>query len=57
VAKPNALDRPRRWLVGIYRKASRTATFMEARLGKKGKREYVQTLRLLETFNGEVAGD
>ena len=23
---------------------------MEARLGKKGKREYVQTLRLLETF-------
>ena len=28
---------------------------MEARLGKKGKREYVQTLRLLETFAlGEV---
>jgi hypothetical protein len=23
---------------------------MEARLGKKGKREFVQTLRLLETF-------
>ena len=29
---------------------------MESRLGKKGKREYVQTLRLLETFAlGEVA--
>ena len=29
---------------------------MEARLGKKGKREFVQTLRLLETFpRAEVA--
>jgi hypothetical protein len=29
---------------------------MEARLGKKGKREFVQTLRLLETFSmSEVA--
>jgi hypothetical protein len=30
---------------------------MEARLGKKGRREYVQVLRLLETFaRVEVAG-
>jgi hypothetical protein len=29
---------------------------MEARLGKRGRREYVQVLRLLETFSvGEVA--
>ena len=43
--------KPRRWLVGSCRRASRNcAGLMEARLGKKGKREYVQTLRLLETF-------
>ena len=43
--------RLRRSLVGICRKDSHELRrLMEARLGKKGKREYVQTLRLLETF-------
>ena len=38
------------WL-GVCRKASpQLRRLMEARLGKKGKREYVQVLRLLETF-------
>ncbi len=49
--KPNALDQaaplsgwnPPEGFAQLRR-------LMEARLGKKGKREYVQTLRLLETF-------
>jgi hypothetical protein len=49
--KPNALDQAAPlagWVLPegfaqLYR-------LMEARLGKKGKREYVQVLRLLETF-------
>ena len=49
--KPNALDQAKplsRWeLPAGFSKLRR---LMEARLGKKGKREYVQTLRLLETF-------
>ncbi len=43
--------RPRRSLVGIYRKASRNCDGLWKRAwARRGKREYVQTLRLLETF-------
>jgi hypothetical protein len=49
--KPNALDQAKPlagWnLPACFEQMRRR---MEARLGKKGKREYVQTLRLLETF-------
>jgi transposase len=49
--KPNALDQAAPlagWkLPDCFAQLRR---LMEARLGKKGKREYVQTLRLLETF-------
>src|SRR5271156_6443204 len=49
--KPNALDQAAP-LVGWVLPESfpQLRRLMEARLGKKGKREYVQTLRLLETF-------
>ena len=55
--KPNALDQAAP-LVGwdLPEGFAQLRRLMEARLGKKGKREYVQTLRLLETFAlGEVA--
>ena len=49
--KPNALDQAAplaRW--DLPEGFAQLRRLMEARLGKKGKREYVQTLRLLETF-------
>ena len=49
--KPNALDQAaplQGWL--LPEGFPQLQRLMEARLGKKGKREYVQTLRLLETF-------
>jgi transposase len=49
--KPNALDQAAplaRW--DLPEGFAHLRRLMEARLGKKGKREYVQTLRLLETF-------
>jgi transposase len=55
--KPNALDQAAP-LAGwdLPEGFLQLRRLMEARLGKKGKREYVQTLRLLETFAlGEVA--
>ena len=43
--------RPRRWSAGSCRSASPALRrLLEARLKKRGKREYVQVLRLLETF-------
>ena len=56
--KPNALDQAAP-LAGwdLPEGFAQLRRLMEARLGKKGKREYVQTLRLLETFRvEEVAG-
>ena len=49
--KPNALDQAAP-LAGwdLPEGFLQMRRLMEARLGKKGKREYVQTLRLLETF-------
>jgi transposase len=49
--KPNALDQAAP-LVGwvLPEGFEQLRRLMEARLGKKGKREFVQTLRLLETF-------
>jgi hypothetical protein len=49
--KPNALDQAAP-LAGwdLPEGFAQLRWLMEARLGKKGKREYVQTLRLLETF-------
>jgi len=49
--KPNALDQAAP-LAGwnLPEGFPQLRRLMEARLGKKGKREYVQTLRLLETF-------
>jgi transposase len=49
--KPNALDQAAP-LSGwdLPEGFAQIRRLMEARLGKKGKREYVQTLRLLETF-------
>jgi transposase len=49
--KPNALDQAAP-LAGwdLPESFAQLRRLMEARLGKKGKREYVQTLRLLETF-------
>lgn len=49
--KTNALDQARP-LAGwdLPEGFAQMRRLMEARLGKKGKREYVQTLRLLETF-------
>ena len=49
--KPNALDQAAP-LAGwdLPEGFVQLRRLMEARLGKKGKREYVQTLRLLETF-------
>ena len=49
--KPNALDQAAP-LVGwkLPEGVDELRRRMEARLGKKGKREFVQTLRLLETF-------
>ena len=49
--KPNALDQAAP-LAGwdLPEGFAQLRQLMEARLGKKGKREYVQTLRLLETF-------
>jgi DNA replication protein DnaC len=49
--KPNALDQAAP-LAGwdLPEGFAQLRRLMEARLGKKGKREYVQTLRLLETF-------
>ena len=55
--KPNALDQAAP-LTGwnLPEGFATMHRLMEARLGKKGKREYVQTLRLLETFaRAEVA--
>jgi len=49
--KPNALDQAAPlsgWV--LPQGFAELRRLMEARLGKKGKREYVQTLRLLETF-------
>jgi len=52
--KPNALDQAAP-LAGWVLPESfpQLRRLMEARLGKKGKREYVQTLRLLQTFKQE----
>ena len=49
--KPNALDQAAP-LAGwnLPEGCAQLRRLMEARLGKKGKREYVQTLRLLEAF-------
>ena len=44
--------RRRRWWAGSCRKSSpNCGRLLEARLSKRGKREYVQVLRLLETFS------
>ncbi|HEX3570425.1 MAG TPA: IS21 family transposase [Acidobacteriaceae bacterium] len=49
--KPNALDQAKPLAGWILPEGfDQIRRLMEARLGKKGKREYVQTLRLLETF-------
>ena len=49
--KPNALDQAAPLAGWILPEGfPKLQRLMEARLGKKGKREYVQTLRLLETF-------
>jgi transposase len=49
--KTNALDQAAPLAGWILPEGfSQLRRLMEARLGKKGKREYVQTLRLLETF-------
>jgi hypothetical protein len=49
--KPNALDQAALLAGGDLPEGFvQLRRLMEARLGKKGKREYVQTLRLLETF-------
>ena len=49
--KPNALDQAAPLAGWILPEGfPQLQRLMEARLGKKGKREYVQTLRLLETF-------
>jgi transposase len=49
--KPNALDQAAPLSGWVLPEGfARMRRLMEARLGKKGKREYVQTLRLLETF-------
>jgi transposase len=49
--KPNALDQAAPLAGWILPEGfPELQRLMEARLGKKGKREYVQTLRLLETF-------
>jgi hypothetical protein len=52
--KPNALDQAAP-LAGwrLPEGFPQLRRLMEARLGKKGKREYVQTLRLLQTFKQE----
>jgi len=49
--KPNALDQAKPLAAWALPEGfAEMRRLMEARLGKKGKREYVQTLRLLETF-------
>jgi transposase len=49
--KPNALDQAAPLAGWVLPEGfPQLRRLMEARLGKKGKREYVQTLRLLETF-------
>src|SRR5271170_8444207 len=49
--KPNALDQAAPLADWILPECfPQLQRLMEARLGKKGKREFVQTLRLLETF-------
>jgi Mu transposase, C-terminal domain len=48
--KPNALDQAAPLVGWDLPEGFAERRLMEARLGKKGKREYVQTLRLLETF-------
>jgi len=49
--KPNALDQAAPLAHWIRPECfEQLQRLMEARLGKKGKREFVQTLRLLETF-------
>ena len=51
--------RRRRWSAGTCPKSSpRFRRLLEARMGKRGKREFVQVLRLLETFRRDdvVAG-
>src|SRR5450631_3876001 len=49
--KPNALDQAAPLAGWVLPEGfPQMQRLMEARLGKKGKREYVQTLRLLETF-------
>ena len=55
--KPNALDQAAPLAGWILPEGfPQLRRLMEARLGKKGKREFVQTLRLLETFpRAEVA--
>ena len=50
--KTNALDQARPLAGWVLPEGfAQMRRLMEARLGKKGKREYVQTLRLLETFS------
>ena len=50
--KTNALDQARPLAGWVLPEGfPEMRRLMEARLGKKGKREYVQTLRLLETFS------
>jgi hypothetical protein len=45
------LTRRRRWPAGDLPEAFRTLRrLLEARMGKQGKREYVQVLRLMEAF-------
>ena len=52
--KPNALDQAAPLAGWILPEGfPQLRRLMEARLGKKGKREYVQTLRLLQTFAQE----
>jgi transposase len=55
--KPNALDQAAPLAGWILPEGfSQLQRLMEARLGKKGKREFVQTLRLIETFPLQQVG-
>ena len=54
--KTNALDQSALQGLVLPEEFAELRRQMEARLGKRGRREYVQVLRLLETFSmGEVA--
>jgi hypothetical protein len=49
-----ALDQGRRWSVGdLPEEFAMLRRLIEARMGKRGKREFVQILRLLEVFRAE----